>query len=233
MWAPTSLNIHLASVGCRDPFFFFPEITLRCSALICSVLSSTWEADLAVKANSPKDTVWSETPAFCHYVPHWAVWLHLQPDCLHNFSYFFHIEYFGCWGVSWFIFIDMKGGSLPGSIFTGALDASGLKESMETQTAILLSLILFVSLLSLWHSEAEPDLHSACPPNCLIWENRAIRSLFPATPPLMPQTGVCGAKSGIYRTILSASILSIRLTVLFKIQFLGAWLVTIISYFSN
>lgn len=81
---------------------------------------------------------------------------------------FFHIEYFGCWGVSWFIFIDMKGGSLPGSIFTGALDASGLKESMETQTAILLSLILFVSLLSLWHSEAEPDLHSACPPNCLI-----------------------------------------------------------------
>lgn len=65
MWAPTSLIIRLVSVGCRDTFFFFSftAIALRCTALICSVLSSTWEADLAVKANSPKDAVWSETPS--------------------------------------------------------------------------------------------------------------------------------------------------------------------------
>lgn len=94
MWAPTSLIIHLVSVGCGDTFFF-TEIGLRCTALICSVISSTWETDLAVKANSPKDTVWSEAPVSCQPVPCWTIWLHWQPDCLRSSSHFPTLTCFG------------------------------------------------------------------------------------------------------------------------------------------
>lgn len=73
MWDPTSLIINLVSVGWGDTFFFFWETALSCIALICSVLSNTWEADLAVKANSPKDTVWSEAFASCQSVPSCSV----------------------------------------------------------------------------------------------------------------------------------------------------------------
>lgn len=124
MWAPTSLIIHLVSVGCGDTFFF-TEIALRCTALICSVLSSTWETDLAVKANSPKHTVWSEAlislPA-CSLLNNMAALAARLSSQLQPFS---HADSFWWWGVSQFI--DIEGGSLLWSIFTGALDASGLK----------------------------------------------------------------------------------------------------------
>lgn len=126
MWAPTSLIIRLVSVGCRDTFFF-SEIALRCSALICSVLSSTCETDLAVKANSPKDTVWSEALASRQPAPPFGYAAALAARLSSQLQPFSHVESFWCWGVSQFIFIDIKGGSLLWSIFAGALDASGLK----------------------------------------------------------------------------------------------------------
>lgn len=193
MWAPTSLIIHLVSVGCRDTFFF-SEIALRCSALICSVLSSTWETDLAVKAHSPKDTVWSEALASCQPVPHWAIWLHWQPDCLHSSSHFPMLSPFGV-GESPSLSLSIsKVAPCSDQFSQELLILLGLKESMEVQRALCLwlSLIPSASLISLWRSEAEPDLHSDCPPNRLIWENGAIGPIFPATPPLMIQTGVRG-----------------------------------------
>lgn len=177
--------------GLQRDFFFFPEIALRCTALICSVLSSTWESDLAVKANSTKDAVWSEALVSCQPVPCSTIWLYGEADCLHSSSHFPMLTHFR---ESHCLSIPMVA-PCSNQFSQELLILATNKESIEVQRVLCLtlSLILLASLISSWCNEAEPDLYSDCPSNCLIWENRANGPIFPACPPLMTQTGVQGA----------------------------------------
>lgn len=179
---------------CRDTFSGFTEFAFRCSTLICAVLSSTWETDLAEIAKLPKghSLVWSP---------------HLLPTR-------FPVEQYGCIGSQlvftapaifpcWLILVMVGSRRLSISMVAPSsnqfsqqlLMLPGWKESIGAQRVLCLALgpILSSSLISSWCNEAESDLYSGCPPNRLIWENGAIGPIFPACVPLMIQTGVQGA----------------------------------------
>lgn len=140
-------------------------------ALICSVLSGTREADLAVKANSPKDSVWSESLVSCQPVPAAEqcgfCW---QPDCLRSSSPFSHVDSFWRCGASQSV--DIQGGSLALINFSPQLlDASGSKRNQlrrKRALRLLLSPIRSASLISLRCIEAKADPHSDGRPNRLI-----------------------------------------------------------------
>lgn len=144
----------------------FSEIGLRCSALIVLLSSITWEMDLAVKINSLKDNVWFG------YVASLAGAFSSQP-----FQPFFPTL------SPWMLFGVAESLSLSLSISKVArcsdqfsqerLMLLGWRNRWGAESPVL-SLFLAVSLTPSWHSKAVPDLHSGCPPNCLIWENGAI-----------------------------------------------------------
>lgn len=179
---------------CRDTFSGFTDFAFRCSTLICAVLSSTWETDLAEIAKLPKgqSLVWSP---------------HLLPTR-------FPVEQYGCIGSQlvftapaifpcWLILVMVGSRRLSISMVAPSsnqfsqqlLMLPGWKESIGAQRVLCLALgpILSSSLISSWCNEAESDLYSGCPPNRLIWENGAIGPIFPACVPLMIQTEVQGA----------------------------------------
>lgn len=179
---------------CRDTFSGFTEFAFRCSALICSVLSSTWEADLAEIAKLPKghSLLWSP-----HLLP--ARFPVEQYGCIGSQLVFTAPAIFPCW----LILVMVGSGCLSISMVAPStnqfsqelLMLRGWKESIGTQRVLCLTLgvILSSSLISSWCNEAELDLYSDCPPNRPIWENGAIGPIFPACAPLTIQTGVQGA----------------------------------------